>query len=185
VEKRNLTRDDKLERNKNYDKEKRARKFINSWRTKFPWVRYEEEAGLMFCTITEEFAAAPKAKVGGQSSRENTFVRGNDSHRVESLQIHNESDVHTTAAKAKENASRPTQLEDTPLGVGARMMNVLASKRLSHLFRTAHALAVKSRPFTDFIWQCKLDELKGVDIGKTYRTDKKCKEFIDSIAEVE
>ena len=39
-------------------------------------------------------------------------------------------------------------------------------------FRTAHALAKKSRPFTDFNWMCDLDSKKGLDVGATYRNDK-------------
>ena len=32
---------------------------------------------------------------------------------------------------------------------------------------------------------CDIDEMKGLDIGETYRTNKKCKEFVEAIAEIE
>ena len=35
---------------------------------------------------------------------------------------------------------------------------------LKHIFRTCHALAKTSRPFTDYMWLCELDAQKGVDI---------------------
>ncbi|XP_063231064.1 E3 SUMO-protein ligase KIAA1586-like [Bacillus rossius redtenbacheri] len=57
--------------------------------------------------------------------------------------------------------------------------------KLEILFRTSHALTKHGRPFTDFLWQCILDTKKGLDVGNTYRTDKKCKEFLGSIAEIE
>ena len=43
---------------------------------------------------------------------------------------------------------------------------------------------MKSRPFSDFTWQCEIDEKKGLPIGQTYRSDKMCREFTDAIAEV-
>ena len=43
---------------------------------------------------------------------------------------------------------------------------------MTNLFRNVHALIKKRRPFTDFIWMCELDEIKGVDIGDTYRNEK-------------
>ena len=43
---------------------------------------------------------------------------------------------------------------------------------MTNLFRNVHALIKKRRPFTDFIWMCELDEIKGVDIGETYRNEK-------------
>ena len=43
---------------------------------------------------------------------------------------------------------------------------------MTNLFRNVHALIKKRCPFTDFIWMCELDEIKGVDIGETYRNEK-------------
>jgi hypothetical protein len=38
---------------------------------------------------------------------------------------------------------------------------------MTNLFRNVHALIKKRCPFTDFIWMCELDEIKGVGIGET------------------
>ena len=69
-------------------------------------------------------------------------------------------------------------------------MHVLSStaeqaqvSQLALLFRNAHAIAKAGRPFTDMEWMCALDEKKGLDVGMSYRTDKKCCEFIQCIAE--
>jgi hypothetical protein len=43
---------------------------------------------------------------------------------------------------------------------------------MTNLFRNVHALIKKRQPFTDFIWMCEPDEIKGVDIGETYRNEK-------------
>ena len=58
-------------------------------------------------------------------------------------------------------------------------------KQLAPLFRTCHALAHHARPFTDYVWQCRLDQVKGLNIGyNTYQNDKACKTFTHYIAEV-
>ena len=55
--------------------------------------------------------------------------------------------------------------------------------QLALLFRNAHAIAKAGCPFSDMQWMCALDEKKGLDVGMSYRTDKKCSEFIQCIAE--
>jgi hypothetical protein len=178
AEKRKLTHGEKVQRDKHYDKEKRQRKWLPSWQNEYPWLRCDhddDEGDKMYCSVCEQFSLL--------SRDNNTFLTGNSSFRVEGIRAHAKTLAHENAVCAE--LAKKKRLEDTPMGIGAKIMNSKASAKLSNLFRTAHALAMKSRPFTDFIWQCKLDTKKGVDIGRTYHTDKKCKEFIDSIAEVE
>ena len=57
--------------------------------------------------------------------------------------------------------------------------------RLIKLFNVAHSLAKKGKPYTDFSWFCETIDKIGTDIGQSYRTDKKCREFVHYIAEVE
>ena len=45
-------------------------------------------------------------------------------------------------------------------------MNAEAVEKLSKLFITCHALAMKSRLFSDFTWQYEIDEKKGLPIGR-------------------
>ena len=54
------------------------------------------------------------------------------------------------------------------LGAVEKAMDELgkvAFERMCKMFRTAHAIARHARPYTDFVWQCALDEVKGVDMG--------------------
>ena len=55
---------------------------------------------------------------------------------------------------------------------------------MDKLFRTAHAIAKKERPFTDYVWKCDLDEIKGIDIGKTYCNHTQTRCFVGHIATV-
>ncbi len=56
---------------------------------------------------------------------------------------------------------------------------------LKILFRNAHTLALKGRPLSDFKTTCDTDEAKGLPIKAHYRNDKRCKEIVHSISEVE
>ena len=56
---------------------------------------------------------------------------------------------------------------------------------MTNLFRNVHALIKKRRPFTDFICMYELDEIKGVDIGETYRNEKQVVNFAHYIAKTE
>ena len=57
--------------------------------------------------------------------------------------------------------------------------------KMCKLFRNAHAVARHSRPYRDFVWMCTLDNVKGVQIGNTYRNDKQCATFIHHIAQAQ
>ena len=54
--------------------------------------------------------------------------------------------------------------------------------RMSILFRNAHAVAKQNRPYMDYVWVCRLDRAKGLDIGDTYLNDKACAAFVDNIS---
>ena len=57
--------------------------------------------------------------------------------------------------------------------------------KMCKFFRNAHTIARHSRPYTDFVWMCKLDDMKGVQIGNTYINDKQCAMFIHHIAQAQ
>ncbi len=84
--------------------------------------------------------------------------------------------------KNRKSKSKPGE---TPAEKCIESLNRATFDRLSILFRNAHAIAMNSRPFRDFIWQAELDERKGLIVGKTYRNDKQCKQFVKAIAYVE
>lgn len=63
-------------------------------------------------------------------------------------------------------------------------LNKVLHDKLVLKFRTVHALAKHDRPFTDYTWQCSLDELKGLKVGTDYRSDKAAADFAHHIAEV-
>ncbi|VDI55336.1 Hypothetical predicted protein [Mytilus galloprovincialis] len=53
------------------------------------------------------------------------------------------------------------------------------------MFRNCHAIVMKNRPVSDYMWLCQLDDMKGLNLGQTYRNQETAKVFINAIAEVE
>ncbi|PIK35588.1 putative zinc finger protein [Apostichopus japonicus] len=91
----------------------------------------------------------------GQAMGKTEFVKGCSSLRIESLHKHAKSETHTGAVAAKGAA-------EAPPGTST------ADKLLRQMNQT-----------------CDLDEAKGVDVGQTYRTEPKCREFTDAISEIQ
>ena len=60
-----------------------------------------------------------------------------------------------------------------------------AASRLNRLFNTAFFTANENLAFSKFKGLCDLQEKNGLDLGSQYRNDKACKQFVESIAEVE
>ena len=58
-------------------------------------------------------------------------------------------------------------------------------EKLINLFINCHGLAIQGRPYTDFLWLLKMDKKKKVNVGDTYATDKKAREFTKAIAQIE
>ena len=130
----------------------------------------------MFCVPCRRFPQL----AGGKDTQ---WVQGSTNFRKTSLEKHQDSSKHVVCAKraealdagqGKSEASRVLQ-----------SLNKSQMERLSILFRNAHAVAKKGRPYTDYVWMCQLDQMKGLTVGETYLTNKKAHEFVHYIAEVE
>jgi hypothetical protein len=83
---------------------------------------------------------------------------------------------HETSEQHLRSVDKQSAKENSTVNSAAakivQSLNKNVFNRMTNLFRNVHALIKKRRPFTDFIWMCELDEIKGVDIGDTYRNEK-------------
>jgi hypothetical protein len=98
------------------------------------------------------------------------FVTVSSNFKLESVISHETSEQHLRSVdkqSAKENSTVNSAAAKIVQSLNKKVFN-----RMTNLFRNVHALIKKRRPFTDFIWMCELDEIKGVDIGDTYRNEK-------------
>ena len=147
---------------------KRKRTFQPDWKTKFDWIEYDETTGM-------------RCKVCIKYEKNGTFSTGCTNFKIEAIRKHDRSLGHTThMARYKAETAKPGTSEAVKCVI---QLNKALFAKLSILFKNAHALAKNNRPYTDFEWLCQLDEAKGVDIGTSYRTDKKAAEFIHAMAQ--
>lgn len=111
------------------------------------------------------------------------FCTGTDDFRLDIVDTHHISEAHSWAS-CMEAASSSTSDPATTKQMLKNISKVTLG-RIENIFRTCHAIAKTGRPFTDLDWMCKLDDMKGVDIGSIFRSDKAARIFIHFIAEAE
>ncbi|KAM6364138.1 sperm flagellar protein 2 [Pluvialis apricaria] len=159
-----------------HQRTKRNRQFPKIWLTKYSWLKYDDERGIMFC------APCRKHNVDLGENIHN-FCSGTDDFKLEFINTHQSSEAHAwaTCMEAASTASPDTASAEQML----KSMNSITLGRVENIFRTCHAIAKSGRPFTDLDWMCKLDDMKGVDIGSVFRNDKSARIFTHFIAEVE
>ena len=169
--KKKQTEDEKQIYFKNYESEKRSRRFDPEWQTGRPWLQ-DSHAGLI-CSVCTEFG----------TDRTSVYVKGCKAYKLDSVRKHESSKQHTknaliAAAKSKSKA-------ESAAGKLVLKLNAAVVDKLSKMFRNCHALVIKNRPISDFDWLCDLDDMKGLNLGQTYRNNEAAKMFIKSIAELE
>ncbi|XP_051498713.1 LOW QUALITY PROTEIN: sperm flagellar protein 2 [Apus apus] len=155
---------------------RRNRQFPKIWLTKYSWLKYDDEKGIMFCAPCRKHNVDLGEKI-------HNFCSGTDDFKLEFINTHQSSEAHAwaTCMEAASTASPDAASAEQML----KSMNSITLGRVENIFRTCHAIAKSGRPFTDLDWMCKLDDMKGVDIGSVFRNDKSARKFIHFIAEVE
>ncbi|XP_017200164.2 sperm flagellar protein 2 isoform X2 [Oryctolagus cuniculus] len=154
----------------------RYNQFLKIWLKKYPWLVYDDLLNLMFCALCRKHGV----KSGGSQM---SFFYGTDNFRTEFLNAHHLSEAHAKALLMEATSGSPENRASTELMM--RTMSKVTLGRVENLFRSCHAIAKTGRPLKDFIWMCKLDDMKGVDIGPVFRTNKSAQIFTYFIAEVE
>ncbi|XP_039767432.1 zinc finger protein 862-like [Ornithorhynchus anatinus] len=176
VDIRKFTEERERQRNLDYYLPKRNFQFLKIWLKKYPWLVYDDGTDMMFCSLCRKHGV----NSGGHRV---SFFYGTDNFRTEFLNAHNNSEAHAKASRMEATGI------SNPSGASSEQMIKRLSRvtlgRIENLFRSCHAIAKTGRPLRDFVWMCKLDDMKGVDIGPVFRTNRSAKTFIYFIAEVE
>uniref|UniRef100_A0A8C8A9H0 Sperm flagellar 2 n=1 Tax=Otus sunia TaxID=257818 RepID=A0A8C8A9H0_9STRI len=159
-----------------HQRTKRNHQFPKIWLTKYSWLKYDDERGIMFCSPCRKHNVDLGENI-------HNFCSGTDDFKLEFINTHQSSEAHAwaTCMEAASTASPHTASAEQML----KSMNSITLARVENIFRTCHAIAKSGHPFTDLDWMCKLDDMKGVDIGSVFRNDKSARVFIHFIAEVE
>ncbi|XP_028604348.2 sperm flagellar protein 2 isoform X1 [Podarcis muralis] len=150
--------------------------FQQIWLSKYPWLKHDSERGTMYCALCRKH----NVDLGEKT---HNFCSGTDDFVLELVNDHHNSEAHAwaTCMEAASGSVPDTATTEQML----KSMSKTTLGRIENLFRTCHAIAKTGRPITDLDWMCKLDDMKGVDIGSIFRNDKAARIFIHFIAEVE
>ncbi|XP_043831005.1 sperm flagellar protein 2 [Dromiciops gliroides] len=176
VDNRRYAEEKKRLRNLDYYLPKRNNQFLKIWLKKYPWLVYDDRSDLMFCGLCRKHGVSSG---GNQVS----FFYGTNNFRTEFLHAHDNSEAHAKAALVE--ATGVSTLTDAAKEEMIKNRNKVILGRIENLFRSCHAIAKTGRPLKDFVWMCKLDDMKGIDVGSIFRTDKSARTFVYFIAEVE
>ena len=107
---------------------------------------------------------------------------GIENYRVQTLKSHNSSSNHQNCSKKWDSAKQHLPMI---VKVMSAKIDQQTESRMNMLLKTAFYVASEGLAFKKFSGLLDLQEKNGLDIGTQYRNDKKCKEFVSSMASVE
>jgi len=114
--------------------EKRVRKVNERWMVGRPWLKIIDEKSMMCTWCT-------------QSDANNSCSFTWNSAKLETLKLHESSKIYEKNAIIEANKSMPVGSTEAEKLI--ENLNVAIMDRLVMLFRTAHAISLAGRPFTD------------------------------------
>ncbi|XP_032941223.1 sperm flagellar protein 2 isoform X3 [Catharus ustulatus] len=140
----------KEKKNLDYQKTKRNQQFPKIWLTKYSWLKYDDEKGIMFCVPCRKHNVDLGENI-------HNFCSGTDDFKLEFINTHQSSEAHAwaTCMEAASSASPDTTSAEQML----KSMNSLTLGRVENIFRRYHAIAKSGSPYTDPDGMCKPDKL--------------------------
>ncbi|XP_014669372.1 PREDICTED: uncharacterized protein LOC106810507 [Priapulus caudatus] len=179
---------------------KRKRGFLPKWLNEYEWLRYDEETEAMFCTSCEKYAAEKSSAF---------TTTGCLTFRIESLKSHETSSSHVNASKIEtislmkekkkmvvcsytgdiENKSTSEAAQAVSgcsnvvgaMDLAIRKLNEDQLQKLSVCFRSAYWIAKNELPFTLYPSVLELQQVNGVELAASYKTDNACRRFMPFI----
>ncbi|KAF8786902.1 zinc finger protein 862-like [Argiope bruennichi] len=133
------------------------RKFVENWKTLYPFIEYDKEKNIMFCKICKQFANHRQKGI--------RFVTGSSNFRATSIQYHEKSVLHAKCQKRAiallNGNSNPVELLDSD------------RKKLIQVLKLVYFMVQTRSPFTYFPQLCESQKLEGVDVGPAYTSHEK------------
>ncbi|KAL9821940.1 sperm flagellar protein 2 isoform 2-T2 [Geothlypis trichas] len=123
-----------------HQKTKRNRQFPKIWLTKYSWLKYDEERGVMFCVPCRKHNVDLGENI-------HNFCSGTDDFKLEFINTHQSSEAHAwaTCMEAASSASPDTASAEQML----KSMNSITLGRVENIFRRYHAIAKSGSAYTD------------------------------------
>ena len=127
-----------------YELNKRERLYKKSWEKEYPWLTYDEEKDIMWCTVCYEF----RDLVLEITPNENmSMVDGTNNFRKQVVKRHGSRKSHGICISRKAAKVNPA---DTPLGKIQRQLNAKDQERFRVLFNSAHCTAKQDWSINSF-----------------------------------
>lgn len=152
------------------NRKRKQREFLNSWKTAYTWLENDTAIPAMCCTVCRLFPT--------RTDKSSAFYIGTNSYRIDSIKSHSSSLPHVACVAAKKRADNPgTGLMD----IHIRRVNQEANSKMAKIIRTAYHVIKQDLPLSTFEHLLLLQEVNGVDIGASYRTDVACRRWVFQI----
>lgn len=127
------------------DVDRRAmRQFNEKWRLGRNWLVYSKTSNTMHCEDCRKY--------GNEKVKALSFVAGTSNFKVEAIKDHETSNAHLSTLKVKR--AKTDGSKDSVAMKSLAVMKTAELERMELLFRNVHGIGKKSRPFTDYVWQC-------------------------------
>ncbi|XP_053544659.1 zinc finger protein 862 isoform X2 [Bombina bombina] len=147
------------------------RKFKEEWCRELTWLKYDKMSGVAVCEIC--------ASVPNDANQNSKAVKAfTEPFRLATFKKHGKSHYHLNCAREK-NILLPPQL-----ALYVKTMDEDMTSQFKTLFNVAYYIAKNNKPFTDFDGLLELSGKLGATLKEGYANDKRCKDFISSIAKV-
>ena len=102
--------------------------------------------------------------------------------KKEGVIYHKKSSSHQIALKVKAAEEKKASHQHTEIESSFLKMDSQQMVKMTYLFNIAYYIAIEEKPFTDFSKLMHLHKKNSLDLGVTYANDKRCKTFIQEIA---
>ena len=124
--------------------ETKKRKFNAKWLTGREWLVFDPDNAVMFCKDCRMYAK--------EKNKTNNFVVGTNNFKVEAVKDHESAQSHQESLRIK--TAKTGRIEESLAGRSLALLKTSELEKMHLLFRNAHAIGKKGRPFTDFVWMC-------------------------------
>ena len=162
-------------RSKVYERQKRQRKFIDSWKLGRPWLKTDNRK--IWCSYCSSYYK----KVGMVGQRSEAFIRGSNTMKLPAIIKHQNSDLHKRCQAAA--VIKGTPKAQRPL-VKAFNKDDPDHNAMLKKFTTAFKVAIYNQTYKSFKGELQLLEICGncPNMTNRFASDKACAEFISYIA---
>ena len=166
---------------KEYEKKNRVLKFLDHWKKGNPWLAYDKDQDIMWCTVCFEFKDKLLREHPGDDM---TMIHGTKAFYLQTVKRHRDRASHILMIEHKAAIEKP---HATPIASGLiKQIATVDQPKYRALFNTVHCSAKHDWSFNAFKPLMELQGKNGVNIGDNYYGNTYGpKMFLKSIAEVQ